>query len=114
LGYRTATDQRSYSSGNSVSIDLVVTNMSGHTCNGPSNAGISAFAVIKNSAGVQVFRSNPIGISCTAACTPPLLAPGGTASYGAGAWENAGPAGSYSAVATRLGVSGAAAPFTIK
>jgi hypothetical protein len=113
LVYTTTTNQRSYAAESSVVIDLVARNVSTHTCNGPSNAGISASAVVRNSAGAQVFRSTPIAITCTATCTPPVLAPGASTSYGAGSWVSAAPPGSYSAVASRASVTGAPASFTI-
>ena len=114
LAYSTATDASSYAVGASVSINLVARNVSGRTCTGPSNAGISAVATVSNSAGTVVFRSNPIAITCTNPCIAPVLAPGQSHAYGAGTWDPATPAGSYSAMATRNGVSGGAALFTVR
>ncbi|MDQ1428121.1 MAG: hypothetical protein QOK39_1597 [Acidimicrobiaceae bacterium] len=114
LAYSTATDATSYAVGASVSINLVARNVSGRTCTGPSNSGISAVATVSNSAGAVVFRSNPIAITCTNPCIAPVLAPGQSHAYGAGTWDPATPAGSYSAMATRNGVSGGAALFTVR
>jgi hypothetical protein len=114
LAYSTSTDASGYAVGASVSINLVVRNVSGRTCTGPSNSGISAVAMVSNSAGAVVFRSNPIAIACTNPCIAPVLAPGQSHAYGAGTWDPATPAGNYSATATRNGVSGSPASFTLR
>ncbi len=110
LGYRTSTNQAAYQIGDEVDLSLVVTNKSGHTCNGPSNAGIGAKATITGPAGT--LTTNGPAISCTATCQPPVLAPGGSTSYSAGYWI-ATASGNYTAAASRLGASGAATTFRV-
>jgi hypothetical protein len=113
LSWSTVTDAGTYPVGAPVSFQLVATNHSGVTCTGPSVAGIGAKATVTNSSGAVVFTTSAIAISCTSPCNPPVLTPGGTASYGAGAWPNAGPSGSYTATASRLSTTASPALFSV-
>jgi len=126
VDYATSTNKSSYSSGQSVTIYLVLHNHSNQPCDGPTVCGgVGPWAeVINATTGAQVWHDNPIAAMCT---NPPpqgpRVAPGQTTSYVAGTWNQTtcttgacsnspAPAGTYRAVAHKGNV--AASPATFK
>ena len=127
LDYSTITDKAAYAKGDTVTISLVVRNRSSHSCEGPGRCGVGPWAAVEDSAGTQVWRNNPIAVSCTnPPPPPPRLDPGQSTTYQAGSWNqkvcpNQGStcsnkqasSGSYRAIAHRGSVTAAAASFTL-
>jgi hypothetical protein len=109
----TVTDRSSYALGDPVAVTLVVRNVSGQTCSGPSASGIGATAIITHD-GVRVATIAGPAIMCSLPCLPPVLAPGAITSYSAGEWLATGAsAGAYQVVASRLATTAAPTAFTV-
>ncbi|MBV8981082.1 MAG: hypothetical protein JO086_09305 [Acidimicrobiia bacterium] len=123
LQYTTRTDRSHYGSGQSVSVTLVITNRASHPCDGPSPCGVGPWATVQNGAGTIVWQSHPLATMCTNPPPSVHLAPGQSASYGAGVWDQtictssgactAAASGSYTATARRGDVTATAAHFRI-
>jgi len=124
LDYSTITDHSTYGAGQAVTISLVVHNHSGRPCDAPGPCGIGPWATVQNAAGTVVWQSHPIAVACTNPPPgPPHLAPGQSATYGAGTWDQEvctssgcsgqAPAGTYRAVAHRGNVTAKGIRFSV-
>ena len=127
VDYATSTNKSSYSSGQEVTIYLVLHNHSNQPCDGPTVCGgVGPWAeVINATTGAQVWHNNPIAAMCT---NPPpqgpRVAPGQTTSYVAGTWNQTtcttsacsnSPAapGTYRAVAHKGNITASPAAFKL-
>jgi len=69
---------------------------------------------VQNASGTVVWQSHPIAVACTnPPPAPPHLGPGQSATYQAGTWDQAAPAGTYRAIAHRGDVTAKGTRFSI-
>jgi hypothetical protein len=123
LQYTTHTDHSRYATGQSVNVTLVVTNRGSQPCDGPSPCGVGPWATVQDAAGTVVWQSHPLATMCSNPPPVPRLAPGQSATYGAGTWEqtictssgacSSAPSGSYTATAHRAELTAATTRFRI-